>query len=102
MIPVADSRNFNLQLLRLFVLLAVFPGLVENLKATRGMSEDAADSTLHRVIGKLSEVASESARRRPATRAAAGGGRRRFVTHTRGGRGKVAVRRRVSRLFGSK
>ena len=49
----------------------MFPGLVENLKATRGMSEDAADSTLHRVIGKLSEVASEAAHRRPAMSAAA-------------------------------
>ena len=35
-----------------------FSGLVENLKATRGLSEDAADSSLHRVINKLSEVAS--------------------------------------------
>ena len=36
------------------------------------MSEDAADSTLHRVIGKLSEVASEAAaHRRPAMSAAA-------------------------------
>ena len=34
--------------------------MVENLKATRGLSEDAADSVLHRVIGRLSEVASAS------------------------------------------
>ena len=38
----------------------LFSGLVENLKATRGLSEDSADSVLHRLIGRLSEVASSS------------------------------------------